>query len=142
MSPVAMKKNTVSIHGISFPVYSMNTLIIGSGAAALNAAVNLIELGQKDIAIATDRWGGGTSNNAGSAKQPLYELSGAWKGPFKGLTVIYTGGIHTGNLREIVNFDPNGIFCGSALTKSIEDPERVRDEGEKWLGIIHGSDVS
>ncbi|MCK4829829.1 bifunctional 4-hydroxy-2-oxoglutarate aldolase/2-dehydro-3-deoxy-phosphogluconate aldolase [bacterium] len=79
---------------------------------------------------------------ARTAKQLLYELSGAWKGPFKGLTVIYTGGINTGNLREIVNFDPDGVFCGSALTKSIEDPERVRDEAVKWLSIIHGSDVS
>jgi len=57
------------------PLYSLNTLIIGSGAAALNAAVNVFEKGQKDIAIATDNWGGGTSNNAGSDKQTYYKLS-------------------------------------------------------------------
>ena len=70
-----MKKNTIEIDGIRFPLYSLNTLIIGSGAAALNAAVNLFEYGQKDIAIATDFWGGGTSNNAGSDKQTYYKLS-------------------------------------------------------------------
>jgi succinate dehydrogenase/fumarate reductase flavoprotein subunit len=70
-----MKKNMIEIDGIRFPLYSLNTLIIGSGAAALNAAVNLFNYGQKDIAIATDFWGGGTSNNAGSDKQTYYKLS-------------------------------------------------------------------
>jgi succinate dehydrogenase/fumarate reductase flavoprotein subunit len=55
--------------------YNINTLIIGSGAASLNAAVNLHSLGQKDILIATSQWGGGTSNNAGSDKQTYYKLS-------------------------------------------------------------------
>ncbi len=57
------------------PLYSLNTLIIGSGAASLNAAVNLFEKGQTDIAIVTDQWGGGTSNNTGSDKQTYYKLS-------------------------------------------------------------------
>lgn len=57
------------------PLYSLNTLIIGSGAASLNAAVTLYERGQEDIAIATDKWSGGTSNNAGSDKQTYYKLS-------------------------------------------------------------------
>jgi len=70
-----MKKNTIEIEGIRFPLHSLNTLIIGSGAAALNAAVNLFNYGQKDVAIATDCWGGGTSNNAGSDKQTYYKLS-------------------------------------------------------------------
>jgi succinate dehydrogenase/fumarate reductase flavoprotein subunit len=70
-----MKKTMIEIDGIRFPLCSLNTLIIGSGAAALNAAVNLIDCGQKNIAIATDNWGGGTSNNAGSDKQTYYKLS-------------------------------------------------------------------
>jgi hypothetical protein len=41
----------------------------------LNAAVNLVENGQKDIAIATDQWGGGTSANTGADKQTYYKLS-------------------------------------------------------------------
>jgi succinate dehydrogenase/fumarate reductase flavoprotein subunit len=52
-----------------------NTLVIGSGAAALNGAVSLHSMGQTDIIIATSKWGGGTSNNAGSDKQTYYKLS-------------------------------------------------------------------
>jgi succinate dehydrogenase/fumarate reductase flavoprotein subunit len=70
-----MNKKMIEIDGIRFPLYSLNTLIIGSGAAALNAAVSLSDCGQKNIAIATDNWGGGTSNNAGSDKQTYYKLS-------------------------------------------------------------------
>jgi succinate dehydrogenase/fumarate reductase flavoprotein subunit len=70
-----MRKNLVKVEGKKIPVYSLNTLIIGSGAAGLNAALRLFKLGQKDIAIATDRWGAGTSNNAGSDKQTYYKLS-------------------------------------------------------------------
>jgi succinate dehydrogenase/fumarate reductase flavoprotein subunit len=53
----------------------MNTLVVGSGAAALNAAVALHDRGQRDIAIVTECWGGGTSANAGSDKQTYYKLS-------------------------------------------------------------------
>ena len=70
-----MKKEIIDMDGVKFPVYSLNTLIIGSGASGLNAAIHLWERGQKDIAIATDCWGGGTSNNAGSDKQTYYKLS-------------------------------------------------------------------
>jgi succinate dehydrogenase/fumarate reductase flavoprotein subunit len=70
-----MEKQVVEFSGTSMPLYSVNTLIVGSGAAALSAAVKLFELEQKDIAIATQRWGGGTSNNAGSDKQTYYKLS-------------------------------------------------------------------
>ncbi len=70
-----MEKYDIRVNDIKMPVYSLNTLIIGSGAAALNAAVSLHELGQEDIAIVTDRWGGGTSNNTGSDKQTYYKLS-------------------------------------------------------------------
>ena len=65
----------MQISGFSVRYYSMNTLIIGSGAASLNAAVSLHSLGQEDIAIATSKWGAGTSNNAGSDKQTYYKLS-------------------------------------------------------------------
>jgi succinate dehydrogenase/fumarate reductase flavoprotein subunit len=55
--------------------WSVHTLIIGSGAAALNAALCLWESGVRDILIVTEEWGGGTSNNAGSDKQTYYKLS-------------------------------------------------------------------
>ncbi|OFY68472.1 MAG: hypothetical protein A2V64_00155 [Bacteroidetes bacterium RBG_13_43_22] len=55
--------------------HTVNTLVIGSGAASLNAAASLHSYGQKDLIIATSKWGGGTSNNAGSDKQTYYKLS-------------------------------------------------------------------
>ncbi len=64
-------------------------------------------------------------------------LAQAWKGPFKGLNIVYTGGISLKNLKEIVQIDPDGIFCGSAVTKTIDEPERMKEEAEKWLEIIH-----
>jgi succinate dehydrogenase/fumarate reductase flavoprotein subunit len=70
-----MKKSRIRINGVSFPVYSLNTLVIGSGAAGLNAAARLHEEGQTDVAVATDRLGGGASRNSGSDKQTYYKLS-------------------------------------------------------------------
>ncbi len=55
--------------------YRTNALIIGSGAAALNAALCLWESGFRDIILVTEKWGGGTSNNAGSDKQTYYKMS-------------------------------------------------------------------
>jgi len=61
----------------------------------------------------------------------------AWKGPFKGLIVVYTGGISFKNLNEVVQMDPDGIFCGSAVTKAIDMPEKMKEEAQRWLEIIH-----
>jgi len=60
--------------GTDVPVLTMQTLIIGSGAAGLNCAEHLWELGVRDIAIATGKLGGGTSNNSGSDKQTYYKI--------------------------------------------------------------------
>ena len=70
-----MKKSRIRIGGTVFPVYSLNTLVIGSGAAGLSAAARLHEEGQTDIAVITDRLGAGASNNSGSDKQTYYKLS-------------------------------------------------------------------
>ena len=70
-----MKSEIVVADNYTIDCYRVNTLIIGSGAASLNAAVSLHSMGQKNILIATSEWGGGTSNNAGSDKQTYYKLS-------------------------------------------------------------------
>lgn len=70
-----MGNEIIKIKGFDINCYSINTLVVGSGAAALNAAVTLHSFGQKDLIIATSQWGGGTSNNAGSDKQTYYKLS-------------------------------------------------------------------
>ncbi len=70
-----MESETVHLHGFVLRCYSVNTLIIGSGAASLNAAVALHSNGQRNIVIVTERWGAGTTRNAGSDKQTYYKLS-------------------------------------------------------------------
>ena len=51
------------------PFYQYNTIIVGTGAAGLNAAVTLHKLGQKNIALITEGRYMGTSRNTGSDKQ-------------------------------------------------------------------------
>jgi succinate dehydrogenase/fumarate reductase flavoprotein subunit len=96
-----MKKSIMSIGAARLPVISLNTLIIGSGAASLNAAVSLRKQGVEDIAVATDCWGGGTSNNAGSDKQTYYKLSLAGELPDSVLRMavdFFTGGSMHGDI--------------------------------------------
>lgn len=70
-----MESEKIVINNFTVSYYRTNTLIVGSGVASLNAAVNLHSMGQEDLIIATSEWGGGTSNNAGSDKQTYYKLS-------------------------------------------------------------------
>lgn len=96
-----MRPDGIKINGIRLPVYSVNSLIIGSGAAALNAAFYLEKFGQKDIAIVTDSWGGGTSNNSGSDKQTYYKLSLSGNFPDSPLNMardLYEGGCMHGDI--------------------------------------------
>jgi len=60
---------------VELPVHSLNTLVVGSGAAARNAALQLTRRGVNDIAIVTEKWNAGTSYNAGSDKQTYYKLA-------------------------------------------------------------------
>lgn len=67
----------VSVAGVALPVHSTNTLVIGSGAAALNAVLQLLAHGQRDVLLVTERWGAGASFESGSDKQTYYKLSSA-----------------------------------------------------------------
>ena len=96
-----METSRVQIGEFSVPVYTMNTLIVGSGAAALGAAVNLLRQGVTDLAIVTEQWGGGTSNNAGSDKQTYYKLSLAGDvpdSPYQMARDLFAGGCMHGDL--------------------------------------------
>ena len=53
----------------------VHTLVIGSGAAGLNAAVQLVRNGVEDVLILTEGLTKGTSINTGSDKQTYYKLS-------------------------------------------------------------------
>ncbi|MBZ4646292.1 MAG: FAD-binding protein [Clostridia bacterium] len=70
-----MKKDCIELQGIKIDVYSLNTVIVGSGAAGLNAADRLYTFGQKDIALVTEGLNMGTSRNTGSDKQTYYKLT-------------------------------------------------------------------
>ncbi len=57
------------------PVHEFDAVIVGSGAAGLNAALRLHQLGQTRIAIVTEGVNVGTSRNTGSDKQTYYKLT-------------------------------------------------------------------
>ena len=70
-----MKEDIIEISGLQLHIYSMNTVIVGSGAAGFNAADSLYALGQQDLAIVTEGINMGTSRNTGSDKQTYYKLT-------------------------------------------------------------------
>ena len=70
-----MQKNTTQINNITIDVYSLNTVVVGTGCAGYNAADSLYDLGQHDIAIVTEGITAGTSRNTGSDKQTYYKLT-------------------------------------------------------------------
>ncbi len=72
-----------------------------------------------------------------SGEHSNLDLIKAYRGPYEDLSVIYTGGVSLDNLPELVKSDPNGIFCGSALTKSIDNPGQMRADVEKWVETVH-----
>ncbi|MFO7637326.1 MAG: FAD-binding protein [Clostridia bacterium] len=70
-----MNKERIVINNISIDMYSLNTVVVGTGVAGYNAADNLYDLGQRDIAIVTEGINMGTSRNTGSDKQTYYKLT-------------------------------------------------------------------
>ncbi len=99
-----MQKKTIKIQGKTIPVYSMNTIVVGTGAASLSCADHIHNMGQTDLAIVTEKIGGGTSNNTGSDKQTYYKLSVFGKEgdcPFEMAKSLYDGGCMHGDLALI-----------------------------------------
>jgi len=72
-----------------------------------------------------------------TATNSFFGIAKAWKGPYKDLAIFYTGGVSANNLADIVKSDPDGIFCGSALAKKIDNPEEMEKTAEEWLSIIY-----
>lgn len=56
-------------------VITLNTVIVGTGAAGFNAALRLKGYGVEDIAIVSEGVNMGTSRNTGSDKQTYYKLN-------------------------------------------------------------------
>lgn len=59
---------------VTVPTTWVHTLIVGTGAAGLNAAIQLHNKGIDDVLIVTEGLDKGTSVNAGSDKQTYYKL--------------------------------------------------------------------
>jgi len=70
-----MHESTITIGKDKIRLITLNTAVIGTGAAGFNAADRLWQYGQKDIAIITEHIKAGTSRNTGSDKQTYYKLS-------------------------------------------------------------------
>lgn len=75
-----MKIDTITINNTVYDFISVNTVVVGTGAAGFNAADSLYDLGQKDICIVTEGVKMGTSRNTGSDKQTYYKLTLAGDG--------------------------------------------------------------
>jgi len=70
-----MFETKVRLYNQVFQVKNFNSIIVGSGAAGLNAADRLYSYGQTDIAIVTEGINKGTSRNTGADKQTYYKLT-------------------------------------------------------------------
>lgn len=68
-------KSAFDFGGSKIEIITINTAVVGTGAAGYNAALQLHRLGRRDIAVVTEGAGCGTSRNTGSDKQTYYKLS-------------------------------------------------------------------
>ena len=96
-----MKKEQLQINEHKIDIYSLNTVVVGSGAAGLNAADRLYNFGQKDIAVVTEGINMGTSRNTGSDKQTYYKLTLGGKDQdsvFEMAETLFSGGSMDGDI--------------------------------------------
>lgn len=70
-----MRRENFRADGPDIPVMIFDSIVIGSGSAAFNAADWLYDLGRREIGIVTEEINMGTSRNAGSDKQTYYKLT-------------------------------------------------------------------
>jgi len=85
------------------PVYVVPNLIIGTGAAGLNCAEHLHELG-REYAVVTDCLGAGTSANSGSDKQTYYKMGvfgDVPDSPIEFARSLFAGGMCHGDLAYV-----------------------------------------
>ena len=78
----------------------VHTIVLGSGAAGLNAALQLHRHGVNDLLILTDSLKSGTSINTGSDKQTYYKLNiygNANDSPRKMAETLFSGGATDGD---------------------------------------------
>lgn len=84
---------------LSFQSY--HTLVVGTGAAGLNAALSLRQQGVTDVALLTENLYAGTSRNTGSDKQTYYKLTTSGSEPDsvrRMAQAMFSGGSMDGDL--------------------------------------------
>ncbi|MDX9978839.1 MAG: FAD-binding protein [Lentisphaeria bacterium] len=89
---------------LAFEVRSVNTLVVGAGAAGLKCADTLHSLGVRDVAVVVDRLGNGACNNSGSDKQTYYKLGifgDQPDSPMDFARTLFQGGMMHGDLAYI-----------------------------------------
>ncbi|HET9126910.1 MAG TPA: FAD-binding protein [Propionibacteriaceae bacterium] len=70
-----MQISTIRVGDEDVPVVTANTVVVGTGAAGYCAADRLVQFGQDDVVMVTDKVRAGASRNAGSDKQTYYKLT-------------------------------------------------------------------
>lgn len=96
-----MKRSEIQAAGQLVEICTVQTLVVGTGAAGLNAAVSLYKQGVKDVAILTEGTMLGTSRNTGSDKQTYYKLTtsgGEGDSVRKMARTLFEGGAMDGDL--------------------------------------------
>ncbi len=104
----------LELDGRQIPLVFTHTLVLGSGAASLAAAVRLKRAGVDDLCIVTDNMKGGTSRNTGSDKQTYYKLSDSTKepdSPYKMANALFKGGAVHGDIALVESLgSENGFY--------------------------------
>ncbi|NLN46456.1 MAG: FAD-binding protein [Clostridiaceae bacterium] len=96
-----MQKTVVEIAGVKMDLCRLDTLVVGSGAAGLNAADRLAAHGIRDIAVLTEGLDRGTSRNTGSDKQTYYKLNMSGASPDSARSMaetLFAGGAVHGDI--------------------------------------------
>ena len=90
----------ITFKGRKTEAHIFHTVIVGSGAAAFNAALSLYDEGVRDIAMVCEGINLGTSRNTGSDKQTYYKLGlcGAPDSTFDMAKDIFDGGCVDGDI--------------------------------------------
>ena len=103
----------ITVKGIAVPCSNYHTLVLGSGAASLAAAVRLRRGGLEDLCIVTDNLLNGTSRNTGSDKQTYYKLSDASDipdSPYRMAQSLALGGAMHGDIALIEAIGSTSAF--------------------------------
>ena len=105
---------------------TVNTLVIGSGAAGLAAALQLKSLGVDDVLLLSEGLNRGTSINTGSDKQTYYKLGiyGAEPdSPVQLAQTLFEGGSAHGDVALVEAAQPF-VLCGAFNETDVPTAER------------------